>query len=343
MKRSFAFLGRFLADQWRQFTPTGQLLFVLGVGAIIVDATIAAKYGMTAFESLGHAAGFALVAIACALMPDIAAREFERKAWTSGAIIVAICVPLFGVAYQSHVGYGAGVRLGDMQAADIALSKVSDVRASLTSEQTNIQMLRDIRASKIEDRKKLVSERGWSPTVTADQLRAERNDEAKKGGCGTRCKQIEAKIDAAEIGQKLDAEIAGYDKQIADIQRVIDNKTQVAIETKPKASAVVFQNAALGDLLKLGGFDFDNRQVNLAATGNTALAFLLLAPLFMFAAGRNRLPQYSGKDEPPTAAAPVTEPTTPVEIHEPAPMQTVIRPAPQMIGTAILTRIANTR
>ena len=35
------FVGGFFAAQWRQYTPTGQLLFVCAIVAIFVDAGIA--------------------------------------------------------------------------------------------------------------------------------------------------------------------------------------------------------------------------------------------------------------------------------------------------------------
>lgn len=343
MRRLFSFLGSFMAGQWKQFTPTGQLLYAMFIVAVLVDAGIAYQYGIS--MSGMHAAGFALVAVAFAVLPDIAAREVDRKAYGSAVIIALVLLPLGVTSYQSHIGYGAGVRLGDMQATQVQLTKVGDVRESLTSERESIAMWRKQLASLQErNAEHLKKNNGW--LVTADPIAMQSQldamdqkiaNEAKRVRCGPKCEELKV-----QRGQ-LAAMIAGIKEEndltsrIEATQRTLDAKTQVAIDTKPKASVIVNQNDALGQLWHLAtGQTVEATTVNLAATGNASLAFLALAPILGFAAGRNRWRRYmlgtheddteDHMDPPPSAKAPVTPmpasyvgpigiPSEPIHVH----------------------------
>lgn len=341
--RLFRFIGSFMADQWKQFTPTGQLLYAMFIVAVLVDAGIAYQYGIS--MSGMHAAGFALVAVAFAVLPDIAAREVDRKAYGSAVIIALVLLPLGVTSYQSHIGYGAGVRLGDMQATQVQADKVSVVRDSLTDERASLKMWReqlaDLKARNAEHLKK---NNGWlvtsDPIAMQSQLDAMDKriaNEAARVKCGAKCEALmsqRGQLAALIAGIKEENDLTG---RIEKTQRIVDDKSKLAIDTKPKSSVIVNQNDALGQLWHLAtGQAVEATTVNLAATGNASLAFLALAPILGFAAGRNRWRRYmlgtheddtdDTIDPPPSANAPVTTHYAPVGIPaEPITIHTVER------------------
>lgn len=313
MRKIFGFIGQFFGDQWRQFAPTGQLLFVLGIAAIVVDAGIAYEYGIS--MSGLHAAGFALVAIGLALLPDLSAREYDRGAHMSCAIIAVACVPLAGVAYQSHIGYGASIRLGDMQQTGFQHTTLDGAKAALGDERASLKTFREQREILMAEREAVKASSPWVTSTTAQAVREEVKvldgriaDEidGKRGrakGCKAVCEKLQderkdalAKIAGIEKLEGVTARLAELDKSIAATQRVIDDKTAKVATTGYKSSTVVNQNTALGDLWHLvTGNEAKASNVSLATMGNSSLAFLILAPLFMFAAGRNRKPEYMNR------------------------------------------------
>lgn len=338
--RPFRFIGRFLGDQWRQFTPTGQMLFVFALVAIVVDAGIAYEYGIT--MSGLHAAGFALVAIGLALLPDQAWQAAEKRDfWTAGILGALSLLILLPVAYQTHVGYGAGVRLGDMQQTGFQHATLEAQKISLTSERENIAMWRQQLADlKARNAQILDRNHGWAVTTKPEALQAQVaaldqkiDNEAKRVRCGTKCEAYKKeKADTLALIEGIERE-NDLTSRIEATQRVIDSKTAKVADTGFKSSTVVNQNTALGDLWKLvSGKEAPAEIVSLATMGTSSLAFLFMAPAFMIAAGRNRKPV--GKVDDPSAPAVVTETipkqdetrvaknATPVRHQAPAPMHT---------------------
>jgi hypothetical protein len=76
--------------------------------ATAVDAGISYQYGVS-MTGL-HGWGFALLAIGMAIFPELAIRAMKDGNKAGAATIAAGLVILTPVAYQSHIGYGAGVR-----------------------------------------------------------------------------------------------------------------------------------------------------------------------------------------------------------------------------------------
>lgn len=323
LKRIFGFIGQFLGDQWRQFTPTGQLLFVCGLVAIVVDAGIAYEYGIT--MSGLHAAGFALVALGLALFPDQVWLAAERRDWWTATILGAITgFALLPVAYQTHVGYGAGIRLGDMQQTGFQHTKLEGAKNVLGNSRASLATFRTQEKILIEEREQIKAGNPWVTATTADALRAEAKvlDEriaaeiaGKRGraaGCKKVCEQLQdekkgviGKIASIERLEGVTARLAELEASIKATQRVIDDKTAAVANTGYRSSTVVNQNDALGSLWKLfTGKEAQPDVVSLATTGSASLAFLLMAPAFILAAGRNRKPEFSGKANTPT---PVSE------------------------------------
>lgn len=297
MKSLIVGLKTAIAAYWRTFTPFGQLFLILGLGALIVDAGISFQYGIT--QTRLHAFGFALLAIFFAVLPDAAYREWEGRRWINAITLAILCIPIGTVAYYSHIGYGAGVRVGDIQETGVQNAKFDDARESLKSERTNLDLWRKQLAD-------LKEQNAWAVSVTADGLRAQMSSSQKaidletaKGGCKAKCLALMQSKAALEARIATAEQVGDLTKRIEATQRIIDGKTVTAATTEFKKSSVVNQTNVGAQLwLALTGASADQAInpdqvtfsfVNIFIAGGGALAFMLMAPIGFFVAGRNRL------------------------------------------------------
>lgn len=307
--------GRFLAAQWNQYNSLGQLLFVLALLAVGVDAGIAGKYGWS--QTFLHAAGFALVAIAFCILPDVANEERRKGNKVAAGWIAAACIPLGFVAYQSHVGYSSSIRVGDMQQSGFK-------NASLETQQANLSAAQKALADLQSDRKKAVAERDakmaanpWAANTNAVGIKAE--IESLKGDFvfkrSKQCKDVTLpesrahcdKIAKAEnrLGEidtlnKASDEIKRLDDRIDTQQKLINAKTAEIKTQGYDSSTVVNQNGTIASLVNyfVGGMSAEDAIkptqvhltfVNMALAGANSLGFMLLAPILWLAAGCNRI------------------------------------------------------
>lgn len=291
-------MRRAVRNIFAAYTGPGRFWLSLGIVALIVDAAISYQYGVS-LTTL-HGLGFALVAIFFALLPDAAYSEIEAKRIASGAVMAALCVPLGMVAFYSHLGYGAGVRLGDMQQTGVQNVRYDDAREKVADNKRNVALwttqLDELRAAA-----------PWVATVSANGLRAQlapmQKDielETRRGGCGPKCQKLmKSKADIEERIGKAEQR-ANLEKQIAATQKLVDEYREAAAKTDFKSSAVVNQNNVAAQLwLAMTGADADKAinpdQVTASFTsifiaGGGSLAFMIMAPVGFFLAGRNRKP-----------------------------------------------------
>jgi hypothetical protein len=300
---------RTVVKNWfNEYTPRGKFLLSLGIAALIVDAAISYKYGITL--TWLHGVGFALVAVFFALIPDQAYLEFEAKRFGSGIAMTILCVPLGTVAYYSHLGYGAGVRVGSMQQASVHNTKFEDTRASLESDRKNLDMWRDHLA-------KLQADNPWVAAVSADGLKAQVAAHTKaieleeaRGGCKSKCLARMKEKGALEDRIAIAEQSNTLTKQIEATQRIVDTKTAEAKAATFESSPVVNQTDVAAQLfLAVSGSDAKDAIkpdlvtttfTNIFVTGGGSLAFMIMAPLGFFAAGRYR--RKSTEDDEPVAA-----------------------------------------
>jgi len=303
-------VGSFLSTQWKQYTPFGQMLWILSLFAISVDAGISYEFGTTL--SYLHALGFGLVALAFCILPDVAAMEFRKGRKTTAGWIGLACVPLGFVALLTHVGYSASIRVGDMQQSDVSNVKYEDTRAAVTDAQARIKQFSDRIAS-------LKAANPWITSVSADGLKAQEPaleeaiaQEAKRGGCGPKCLALKKELaDTMERAGKAE-ELASHESMLLAAQRGLDKARATAKATNYVSSTAVNHTDTLFKAVSFLRGDFVNNvtvtereATNTGIMGISSLAFLLLAPMFYFAAGLNRRPGvldawiHGEKDEAP--------------------------------------------
>jgi hypothetical protein len=287
-------VGNFLSTQWRQYNQMGQFLWLLALFAMAIDAGISYEFGSTL--SLLHAGGFALVALAFCILPDVASLEWRKGNRTAAGWFAVACVPLGFVAFMTHVGYSASIRVGDMQQTDVQNAAWKTRQDAVAEEKSNLEMWRKQLAD-------LKDQNAWTATVTAEGLRAQLATadkkvelEGKRGGCKSKCLKLMEEKAALEDKIATAEKVDDLSKRIEATQRIIDGKRTAAVSTEFKSSAAANHNDTLFKAASLA-FSGDFREVvsmtereatNTGVMGLSSIAFLLLAPLFYLAAGLNR-------------------------------------------------------
>lgn len=346
IKYLFGAVGRFLTTQWAQYTPFGQFLFVLALIAIAVDAAIAYEYGIS--MTWLHGMGFALVAITFAILPDVASMEWSKGKKTSAFWIAVACIPIGAVAYQSHIGYGAGVRMGDIQQATVQNARYDDGRENVEDLKRRIAFFEDRSKQLDAEMDKLVNQRvgGWAiqfrpaaPDALDGLIAAktlERDNEAKRGGCGPICEQRTNELAHLQALKAIAVKIARNNDQHTAVLNGLAKARSEAADIQYDSSTVVNQNGVFAKLFKVAMGSAPEEAivadrvtaefVNIMVAGSGALAFMILAPLLMFSAGRNRRPDFLAQwtnpdfDPEPPPAARMTPPAAPA----PAPVRHAI-------------------
>lgn len=288
-------IGAFLSMQWKQYTPFGQMLWILALFAIGVDAGISYEFGST-LSSL-HAVGFGLVALAFCILPDVAAMEFRKGQKTTAGWIGLACLPLGLVALLTHVGYSASIRVGDMQQSDVSNIKYEDTRKAVDDAEGKIKFFTD-RIAALKDANP------WITTVSADGLKAQApaleeaiEQESRRGGCGPKCLNLKKQLaDVLDRAGKAE-ELAKHESMLLASQTGLDKARATAKATNYVSSTAVNHTDTLYKALSLVRFQpvenvtmTEREATNTGIMSISSLAFLLLAPLFYLAAGLNRRP-----------------------------------------------------
>lgn len=296
MFRAIRHVGRFLAKFWSGYTGFGQFMLTLAAVAIVVDAVICYNYGVT--QTFWHGVGFALLAVVLAVLPDAAYEEWQKKAYGSAVGIVAGCCFMVPVAYQSHLGYSASVRVGDMNIVNAKAEARDNDRDSIEQARKDKAMA-----------EAAIARLKWLPSnVTSAGLDAEiKNLEgdriyARSKQCANVtlpesrafCDRITELRKQKAASEDLTKERARLDAANAWLNRA---KEKVA-STEVAQSAVANQTKVASQLFNLmRGQDakdainpdtITQTFVNTGIAGANSLAFLLMAPLCWFVAGRNR-------------------------------------------------------
>ncbi len=285
-----------LANFWNQHTAEGKIWLTLAVGALVVDAALSYQYGIT--QTTWHGLGFAFLAVFFSQLPDAAMSQWERGNKVFAVVIALGAIPIGAMAFYSHIGYAAGIRVGDVQQSEVQNISFADARKSVEDNESALKMWHDRMA-------KLTAEQPWAATVKADGLRgdlaaAEKAIELEtaRGGCKAKCQglmvqkgELEKRIATAEKAADITA-------QIAATQRKLDEARAAAKATKFSSSTVKNQNdvAAQVWLAFAGASAKDSISPDKVTTTYTniviiavgSFSFMIMTALGFAIAGRNR-------------------------------------------------------
>mgnify|MGYP003346955173 CR=1 FL=1 len=228
----------------------------LGIGASALGASVYMTWKFGYSISLAHAIALVSVTLAAAFV--FPARKFIADLGFKGAARVVGLLGAFFVSSEfiSDLGYTFGMRDKQVIEAGAQNASYAATHTALKSEQTNLDLWRKQLAD-------LQAQNAWATTITADGLRAQLESaqkaidlEAQRGGCKAKCldrmkekAQIEEKIAVAE-------QVTNLAKRIEATQRVIDSKTETAVNTKVGHSTTKAQSNAFAKVgLLLTGTD----------------------------------------------------------------------------------------
>lgn len=341
LKNIIAGIASVSASYWRSHSTTGRVWLTMGLIALVVDAALCYQYGVT--QTTLHGIGFAVVALFFAKLPDGAYEEYHKGNKIAGLFLGLLTIPLGAVAYQSHIGYGAGVRMGDIKQASIQDARYDGAQATAKENAGNLAMWKAQLA-------KLMENDAWTATVKADALRSEIADlesriiEEKSGkrgrraGCGKECERLQdLRTKAVEkLGRVEQRE--DLTEKIAATMNLVNKYREAAATTNAGMSSVAMQTTAntqlfgviraawtgekLEDAMKTS--EETAKLANLIITAAGSLAFMLMAPIGFFMAGRNRI---KGRDdeqsyEPAHDVTPANTFTTPTMARDLTPVIT---------------------
>lgn len=339
IKRVLGAAAGFIVERWNEYTSFGQFLFLLACCAIIVDAGISWEYGISTTK--WHAAGFALAAVAFAVLPDVSIMEAKKGNWVGALAIGVACIPLAVVALQSHLGYGSGVRLGDMQQTAFQHVKAENVAESLKSERANLEVMRAVMKSRREDNDRLrARNNGWAVTTKPEAMAAQVQaldkyiaNEAARGGCKDKCQaKMKEKADVLALIEGIEKENDLTDK-IKELQAKIDTKEKAVAETGYRSSETVNQVDTIAKLINIfRGVSADDaikptsaqrEFTNIGTVGINSLGFMIMGVTLMAAAGMNRKPHIVAAWNAPIGTGTVVGDVTPGSTSNVAPQTSI--------------------
>ncbi len=317
IKKIGAFIGRFFADQWNSYLPMGQLLFILAAIAMIIDAGISYQYGASA--TAWHAWGCAMVAIGCAIFPELSVSEFVKKSWFGGGFFAVIAALFLLTGLQNHLAYSGSLRVGDINKVSVQKAVHTDGRSSITDEEKKKDKL-EARAKELDgEMNKMVATKvnGWSviakpsspeeldEAISAKQLALD--NEAKRVKCGRKCEDRKNELAHLKALRAKAAEIAKNDEEYTKTITTLAGLRSTSAEQKIDNSLINNQTELNGQLYKLLFTSASSEDAikpdkvvmtvaNILVTGGLSLAFMLMAPAFYVGAGRYRKPMSIRQD-----------------------------------------------
>ena len=199
VRRAIVALSSAVSSYWEAHSTRGKVWLTLGAIALVVDAKLCYEYGIT--QTTWHGIGFAVLALVFSQLPDGAYEEYAKGNKVAGVFLAILCIPLGAVAYQSHIGYGAGVRMGEIKKAGVQNAKWEDNRETVTQQNVNLAGIEKRAAELDAEMAKLIEMKvgDWAMTVKpsspqeldgaiqAKQL--EVDNEAKRTRCGPLCEK----------------------------------------------------------------------------------------------------------------------------------------------------------
>lgn len=293
---------------YAEYNNTGKVWLTMGIAALIVDAAISYQYGIT--QTTWHGIGFALVAIFFAKVPDATYVEFEEKRYGSGLGMVLACGILGSAALWSHLGYGSGVRVGDIQQTNFSNANLESFQDDSNKLDGQVAALK-ARARKLDaEMDALVNTKvgSWNVAVrpsSASELdgliEAKQTDVEREGRTG-KGPRYQAKVNELAHLTALQGKAKAIEdnsrKHAEAIAALAASHTKVA-GVEYRSSSVVNQTSVAAQIYKafwkqeapeeaIKPSPVEMVFTNLFITGGGSLAFMIMAPLGFFVAGRHR-------------------------------------------------------
>lgn len=252
---------------------------VLGVLLLIGDTLLSAKFGWT----ISAEAMFIVAAISLAsgILPVVGwffLRAGHRP--VAGAIFTAWALFAFPFNVYSNMGVATANRMGEVQKAGLQETTYNERKKAVAESEAKLDLF-------TKQLNSLLEQNAWAPTVTADALRreveslkAERASEAKLGGCGRKCRQVEAKISETEGKIGVAEQRTDLTKQIEATKLVLAKAREDLAQTDGGVSITANQASLYAKVVNwdLGGAP-DDRSIAVANELTGIIMAIVLAVL----------------------------------------------------------------
>lgn len=190
--------------------------------------------------------------------------NFVDLAWSAGerriacGLLVAYGALCLG-EYGSHVAFGTSHRAANIETATLQNTRYDDGRSMIADTEAQIKLW-TARLARLE------AQNSWSTTVNAEALRAQEAAERRRGGCGPKCLEVQAKIAIAEETGTLRKQIEASKAVLANLRTksattergdsIALNQSQLfaTIATgslAPTAQAMAWANIGIGAYISL--------------------------------------------------------------------------------------------
>ncbi len=139
---------------------------------------------------------------------DLALSAKETK--IAGGLFVAWIALCIG-EYGSHVAFGTSHRAANIETATLQNTRYDDGRNMIADTEAQIKLW-TARLAQLE------AQNAWATTVNAEALRAQEAAERRRGGCGPKCLEVQAKIAVAEETGDLRKKIEASKAVLANLR-----------------------------------------------------------------------------------------------------------------------------
>lgn len=253
--------------------------------------------------------------------------NFVDLAWSAGETRIACGLLIAWGAlclgeYGSHVAFGTSHRAANIETAQLQNTRYDDGRNMIADTEAQIKLW-TARLAQLE------AQNAWATTVNAEALRAQEAAERRRGGCGPKCLEVQAKIAVAEETGDLRKKIEASKAVLASL------RTKSA--TTEKGDSIALNQSQLFATIATGSLAPTTQAMAWANIGIGAYVSLLstfLGTIFNWL-GFHR---FRRKDEAPAPEAPPM--TIPEAVTEPKIVNTVQRITDLKLARAIQAAVA---
>jgi energy-coupling factor transporter transmembrane protein EcfT len=297
--------------------PYFRAIALIGFGLLIVDTSMSAAFGYT----IGFIPmiGLALISLGSGLLL-VCAEFFRRIGWRHiGSASIGVWALAFAFNCWSNLGVATSTRMGEVQQATVQKAVHTERQKSTEEAQKRLELFTGQLAE-------LTTANSWAATVSADGLRSQVDalkvaeaSEAKRGGCGPKCRAIQDKIVDTQGRIAVAEQRDDLTKRIDATKQVLANARTELAGTKAGISATANQSALYAKLISWDlGNDPDAVAVTIAneSTGVAMAIVIAIASAFLTLIGA--LPHLIEAD-PSSAVAPKPLPRK----SEPTPIEPV--------------------
>lgn len=227
----------------------------VGGGLTVVSALMTGVFGWSMGSNVVMAAvlaaGLMCATFASAYVWPFVAAAYRDRAWSTFAFLAAFGILCTGTDLSTNFGSIAWQRTADVDTA-LKQDAVHDARGDAVSEDKTA--LAEARQSL--DQLKLANP--WATTTTASALRAELpaieeaiKQEAARVKCGPKCLALKEKKSGIEAKIATAESMNGTAIRIADLEKRLESRREVAVTTKKGESATRDMNLNLASMFTL--------------------------------------------------------------------------------------------